>query len=273
MTYNTLTTLSFKLYKDNDLTTNQNIIEDILNEVDYIYSYIIKSNIENNRVILIIKFTISENIKHNTVKSISMCNKIIDLLINDIEINKIIAFEQPTLNIVFQVYNRFIAKIAKQHSDIWHLEYDDVYQICALSIVKLYNKNYFLNKYIIEKTCRNDVLCSIRKNINKPIIESLDQVIKNDNTEAIRYCDVIEDEKSKYMYEEQINNDAINKMFLEIKQILINKFGERKFDKLFRDYSNGSTDTISRTMMQKVKIYLKKRNITYKSLQGEEYEL
>lgn len=273
MTYNTLTTLSFKLYKDNDININKQIILDILNEADYIYSYIVKSNLENDKTVLIIKFTISENIKHNTVKSISMFNKLIELLTNDIELNKMIAFEQPRLSIVFQVYNSFITKIAKQQSDMWHLEYEDVYQMCALAIVKLYNKNYFLNKYIVEKTCRNDILCSLRKNINKPIIESLDQIIKKDtSTDDIRYYDVIEDESSKYMYEHIAHNDLITKMFNEVKTIITNKYGERKFNKLFRDYTNGSTDTISRTMMQKVKIYFKKRNITYKSLQGEEYE-
>ena len=62
-------------------------------------------------------------------------------------------------------------------------------------------------------------------------------------------------------------------MFIEIKELLVNRFGERNFEKLYRDYTNGSTDTISRTMMQKVNVYLKDRNITYKSLQGEiEYE-
>jgi hypothetical protein len=202
-----------------------------------------------------------------------MINSILELLTQDIAVNKVLKYEQPNLNIIFRVYNKFIMKIAKQQATMWHLEYDDVYQICALSIVKLYNKNYFLNRYLVEKSCRNDILYSIRKNINKPIVESLDKFIKNDSTEDIRYCDIVEDESARQEFDTSVNNDAIYKMFNEVKDAIIARFGERKFDKLYRDYTNNHTDSISLTMMQKVKIYLKQRNITWKSLEeGEEYE-
>lgn len=272
MTYNTLTTLSFKLYKDTNIDINEDIISTLLFEVDYLYSYIIKSSLEEDKIVLTVKFTVSENPTHNTISCKNMGNNILELLISDIPTNKVLKYEQPNLNIIFQVYNKFIAKIAKQQALMWHLEYEDVYQICALSIIKLYNKNYFLNKYLVEKTCRNDILYHIRKNINKPIIESLDKNIRNDNTEDIKYGDLIEDESSRYEFEQSVNNDAIFKMFNEVKQIIINRFGERKFEKLYRDYTNNHTDSISLTMMQKVKVYLKERNITWKSLEGEEYE-
>ena len=261
MTYNTLTTLSFKLYKDTNIDINEDIIFNLLIDIEKLYSYIIKSTLENDQIILIVKFTISENNNHNTISRKSMINNILELLINNIEVNKVLKYEQPNLDIIFQVYDRFIMKIAKQQSEIWHLEYDDCYQICALSIVKLHNKNYFLNKYLIEKTCRNDILYSIRKNINKPIIESLDQFIKTDNTDNIRYCDLIEDENCRRDFEDTINKDAIDKTFKEVKRLLVNRFGPRKFDKLFKDYVYNHTDSISLTMMQKVKLYLKSKHL------------
>ena len=274
MTYNTLTTLSFKVYKDKDLETNKETVLNLFNNIETVYSYIIKGISDNNRIGLSVKFTISENIKHNIVKTINLINKVFELLEKDFELNKIIAYEQPSLNIIFQVYHRFIAKIAKQQSLIWHLEYDDVYQICALSIVKLYNKNYYLNKYIVEKTCRNDVLYNIRKNINKPIIKSLDEVFKDgsDSNEEIKYCDIIEDPESRYLYDNSLHQKVIIDMFNDVKKLIVDRFGERKFDKLYKDYTNGHTDSISTTMMRKVKVYLKERNITIKSLEGEEYE-
>lgn len=267
MTYNTLTTLSFKLNKDNDININKELIINVFNNIEYIYSYIIKSNLENDKVILVIKFTVSENNKHNTIKVLDMINEILKLLIMDIKINDVISYKQPNLDIIFEVYNRFIMKIAKKHSTIWNLEFDDTYQICALSVVKLYNKNYFLNKYIIEKTCKNDILYSIRKNINKPIIESLDA---NINTiENITYSDIIKDEKYEYDFEEKINKEATEQAFKKIKEILIKRFGERKFEKFYKDYTNNHTDSISLTMMYKIKVYLKERNITLKLLEGE----
>lgn len=272
MTYNTLTTSSFKIYKDKDIEYNKAIVLDLFKDIDFIYSYIIKSTLEKNRAALIIKFTISENIKHNTIKSINMLNKIIELLNNDIKTNDVVAYEQPNLNIIFKVYNKFIVKIAKKQSLMWHLEFDDVYQLCALSIIKLHKKNYFLNRYIIDKTCKNDILLSIRKNRNMPIIESLDNVISNDNIDNIRYADIIEDVERRYEFDDKINTEINKEVFNKVKEIIINKFGERKFDKLYKDYTNGHTDSISLTMMYKIRRYMKQRNITMKSLEGDKYE-
>ena len=46
-----------------------------------------------------------------------------------------------------------------------------------------------------------------------------------------------------------------------MKDIIVDKYGPRTFDKLYNDYSKKHTDSFSRKRMQTLKTYLEKMNI------------
>ena len=47
----------------------------------------------------------------------------------------------------------------------------------------------------------------------------------------------------------------------EMKDIIVDKYGQRTFEKLYNDYSKKHTDNFSRKTMQSLKTYLEKMNI------------
>lgn len=264
MSYNIITTMSIKILNNDDITRK---LKEYLNNINKIYSYIIYTMIKDDEIAAwLIKLNISEEECFNTLEIEKVINDIINIINENINCKKhIIGYKQPSLEIMLKAFEPFIKKLVTKQIKKWPvIEYDDAYQICLMSILKLYNKNYYLHKSLIIKSYNNDILISLRKDRNKPNIISIDdKIIYNDK--SVKIVDIIEDVN----YKEEIENseyiEYIQKVFTDMKDILIDYMGERQFEQLFKEYSEKRTTIWSRHKLSMVKNYLNKIGINKSS--------
>lgn len=129
----------------------------------------------------------------------------------------LIQFEPSLANLVEEVYPRY----KKMYPDK-----NDLKSILYLSIMKLYDKGYYLHKFIIRKTFVNDLNRSIRKEKYFADKRSLDQPLSSDNSFTL--ADVVPDKEDAIMtYEER---DYSEYLFNLIKTEMLTKMSELSFD-------------------------------------------
>ena len=272
MAYNILTRMSFKLNKKLNNEQIETNLKTVFENSGKIYSYIVF----NKPDFMLVQFDISDNEDFNTIDGNIAYKTIYEKIISFTNNKKVVCFEQPPLDIMIIVYDSFIKKLVKRQIINWpSLDYEDTYQLCMLTIVELYNKDYYLNKYLITTSFNNAVLMSMRKERRKPVIVNMEEVIFAGDNEIL-LKDTICDEQAIINKEIEEHDEYIQNVFKDVKCILINLIGERQFEQLYRDYSNKHTTETTRRLMHKVKKQFKNKNITWKSfnkyLEGEEYE-
>jgi hypothetical protein len=247
-------------------------ITTMLNELKYIYSYLIYAKYSNNTLSgWIIEYNLSQYDDYNTLNCFDISKDIIAAIINSRNVNKsVIAYKQPAIELMLQLYEPLIHKLALEQSNRWQdLEYEDAVIMCQLVMIKLYQKGYYLHKRLVRKSFENEVLMLLRKSKNKPEIYSFEQVIKKDGDNAdITLADVVPDKEAELKAERQEEEEIFNAIFAEVKSIIIELIGERQFEQLLRDYGNKHTTPWSRKKMQEIKRKFNSLGITFKSLGG-----
>lgn len=259
MVHNVLTKLTFNINKSN------NIVEEVKELFDndlQVYSYIVFNKEKEYSIV----FYVCDNDKYNTISCKNCLNNVLNAL-NTNNKSKVLTFEQSSLENIVTMFKPYISKLAKQYSNKWlKLEYEDAFQTGMLILTKLYSQGYYLNKFMIARAFQNEILMQLRKFKNEPIIVSLDASFNDDNNDDdLLYNDIVSDISDIEERERKENLCYINDVFNELKNIVIKKYGQRTFDKLYRDYSNGHTDIFSRKTMQSLKTYLNKININQHS--------
>lgn len=191
--------------------------------------------------------------------------KIVDY-ITTLSNTKCICFGQPPLELIIGLYQPMIQKMATKLRNQWkQFEYDDLLSIGNKVIIELYRKGYYLNKSLIWTTFNNDVLVQCRKFKYQPITVSIYDSIKSDikpDNEPITYGDIIEDES--YIEEkEQDDEQQLEKFtFEQVKEIIIEKIGQRQWDQLWRDYGKGHTTNRTQAAMRRIKSYFNELGLT-----------
>ena len=254
MVHNSLTKLTFNINKSDDVVSELN---KIFNNDLTIYSYIVFNKGDTYNI----NIQICENDSCNTICCKDCLLKIRNVLNNN---DKVLIFEQPPLDIIVNMFKPYISKLSRKFSSQWlKLEYDDIFQTGMMSMVKLYKQGYYLNKFIIARSFQNDILLQLRHFRNEPIIVSIDTCFNNElsNDNELTYGDIIVDTKDLNEREDKENSEYVKSVFDEMKDIIVDKYGPRTFDKLYNDYSKKHTDNFSRKTMQTLKTYLEKMNI------------
>lgn len=247
----------------------ESVLYEALKSVKKIYSYIVYAKCENQDLqSFIIKYSISDTEAFNTI----MVKDAIDDIMNNIYdywdyygITKIISYGQPPIDLMVELYNPLVYKLAKRIKNQWRfLELDDLAQTCRVCMVELYNAGYYIHKNLLWVTFKNKVLQELRPMRNEERTVSIYDVIGSPDSDSkdiqiidtLPDTDAINDEYDKDFHEAEM------KVFQELKGIIIDLVGERQFDTLFRDYSRKHTTTTSRKLLIKIKTYLKSLNIT-----------
>lgn len=266
------------MYERNELTCIKQTVkltDDIydkitkqLNEIDYIYSYIVyKKYKDGEHVGWKIRYNISANSKFNTIDTELLPSKIVTCILNTINNDKIhvIGYEQPDLSLMLRLYNPLIKTLAKEQHDRWQfLEMEDLRQMCRLVICNLYYSKYYLHKHLIARCFNNYVLMHIRNNKDRPTILSLDQTFKSDD-ENMRIADIVSDNSMEIEQEEKDCKEIEDTILREMKEIIIDYIGPRQYDQLLREYKNKQTTIWSRKLMQQIKAHLFELGINKKS--------
>lgn len=266
---NELIKKSFLLTKDD--ANNITNISNITTSVDKIYSYIIYN--ENDKSILNkhnvwkIDCLISSIPYYNTINIKEAIIDILDSICNDTLVSNIAGYKQPTLDIIVEAYIPLIKTISNKLLIKWpNLEFDDIYQLCMIALINLYKSNYYLHKKLIIRACNNEILEYLRKHKNNTDIISIYDMLGSPD-ENLTIADTIMDPESLYQQTDNEVKVARLQIYNEIKDIIIDRFGPRRFDRLYNAYAKGSgygNNTAARDLIT-IKRYLKSQNITKES--------
>lgn len=238
----------------------------VINNVYKIFSVIPKlqstkiCNIDKNKWRVV--FCVNEEDKYNTFTNVEIGNFIIHCMIqNRFSEEFIIGFKQPELDLLVELYDLFIRKIVRHIRETIKYDEDDLYQICMMALVKLYNKGYYISHSLLKSTCINEVLIYFRNERKSVKTESLDKFLHSENDKDLKFINMIVDEKWNIYKDINEHLEYINNVFEDVKNIFINRYGERQFNILFNAYSNKCTTNNNAVCMYRFKKYLTKQNI------------
>lgn len=243
-----------------------NIVNDIFVSVpSSIYSYMLYAFPRNKYYEF--KYMVADNEEFNTINFEEVLPVIKQAISgNHSSENKIILYQQPSLDLFFILYEPMISKMAKRINQDWpQLEYDDLAQICRMCCVELHNKGYYLHKSLIWTTFKNAVLEELRPLKRRGTVISIYESSNDENdknNKTLRLIDGLVDVDALNTLQDQDYKDAEMAIFAEVKDIIVDFVGQRRFDALFRDYKHKHTTGASRKLLIQIKAHLKSMGIT-----------
>ena len=245
-------TLSSRMSKD-DIFHHLN---SVMEEVKRIYSYTVSVE-HGDETRYVIRYRVSEDERYNTL----LPNDVICDVMKTIETDKqcsgnyIIGHKQPPLELMIELYEPLICRLAREEHRRWRvLEYEDLCQICRLTLVTLYNKGYYIHRNLLEKAFSNEVLQELKTCVLDYEIVSLEtKMDTHGDAEKLSLKDTIKDIDEEIEKEERDVKEQNLAIFNEVKDIIVDAIGTRQFEQLFNDYANGHTDAWSRRKLQSVK--------------------
>jgi hypothetical protein len=254
------------------------VLNEIFTHVDKVYSYIIYAHYDENDLITkwTIRYAISEKSSYNTLDSTDCVSEIYSILTKKQDKRrKIIGYKQPCIEIMLEVFDPLVNKLAKLQFDRWkQYTHEDLCQMCRLVMIKLYRKGYYIHKVLLQKAFNNYILVSLRPERNAPVIVSFEDTfyksMKSDS-ETILFADTIADTSIEEEQENTRITEAEAAIFEEVKNIVIELVGERQWRELVRDYSNKHTSTRTRKLMNKVKTHFNTLGLSRKDFNNKYY--
>lgn len=228
------------------------LIEDMPNKM---YSYLLK----RTETYWKCHFTISTVEEYNTIDK----NTAIVNIIQQIDIKQTI-HDQPSLSLMLEIFTPYIHSLVYEQSLRWQqLEYEDLLQMCYLSLCKLYNKDYYINSYLLRTTFVRDVLLSVRKQRTDYTIISIDNTYGKDDSLTID--DTLEDTRFRDEQDNKEHLEEIKCIFNAVKDVIVNLIGERRFDQLYREYKDKTTTNNGRQTLARIKREFNKKGFTLES--------
>ena len=249
---------------------------DDVNNVDLIlytelanYTHCFSYYVCNNNGIFKVRFNMSTNNKYNEL-DIKNCIADIINIIDNTDKEGVIGYGQSSLEANIEIFKPLYAKLVEETHRKWPMyDSNDLYQICMYVICKLYKRNYYLHKHLIIKSFKHEIWCEQRRRLNKQgdytVVSIENIVIGKDNDDASPY-EIIPDEKYENIVEKTENEDYVNSLLNELKNILRKSVTTRQWDQLLIEYGDKHTTNWSRMMVRRIKERLKKKNITKEDL-------
>lgn len=210
-------------------------------------------------------YFVSENPQWNTL-SYDTVQQIIESDL--VKSNGIVCFGQPSIDLIIEIFDPFFMKLAvNAKRQFKNYEIEDLYQICRLVVVTLYNKGYYLNRPLIINAFRNELLLSCRHKSVESV--SIDDFFDDDD--ELAYGDTLEDLEYRYEDENKLHEQSMKDMLAEVQNYITERIGERGCFQLFRELLTGNTSVWGRSRRQHLAATLKELGITKDALLKKHY--
>ena len=249
------------------LDTDYDMLAENVNEAVHcdLYSYFVGRKDD----LIVIKTVTSAEEEWNTIKRDKAREDIMTSVINyfvTLSNSKCICFGRPPLELTIRLYQPMLQKMAAKLNNQWkHFEYEDLVAIGNYVIVKLYNEGYYVNKSLVWTSLNNEVLMECRKFKHQPNNVSFEDMTKSKikiDDEKLTYGDMIKDESYEEEKEREDGQQLEKYIFEQVKNIIIDKIGIRRWDRLWRDYSKSHADVATRQEMKKLKSFFEELGLT-----------
>lgn len=250
----------------------EKLLEGGLVTTDFVYSYLIYSQYKDKQLVgWLVEFLVSQTEGYNTISTemaISTISRIIRKAKDDASVQYVVGYKQPPVEILVETFDPLVKKLAAKQREYWSImEYEDLCQICRVTIIHLYNKGYYVHSKLISRAFTNEVLMQLRPQRYAPDIVSLDKSINAGYGDEITLLDKIVDKVAEEAKEDAILDEITKRIVKEKRKLIIEALGgsERQYDQLVREYGNKAASPWARMAVQRIKKYLAKININEKS--------
>ena len=232
-------------------------ISDIFKDVNEIYSYVVYANESQYKIV----YHISETAEYNTLNAGCVITNIINgiYLAAKVEKTGIIAYEQPSLEMLCKLLQPLVRSLVQEQYYKWKKLYcyEELVQICYTSLCSLYDKGYYIHKYILRKTFINDIYLFARQyNTKGHKVISLYSTVKNSD-ETVTVEDTIPDTQQLEAQEDRENEEVLVRIRAEQRGIIIDLIGQRQYDQIIREWTaratTGATQRKVNSLKHKVK--------------------
>ena len=245
-------------------------ISDIADVIGCVYSYLIYAKYKEGELThWLVEYLVSQTKEYNTIdlrKTGYQIAKAIIVSRKDPEMRYVIGYRQPPEELMITLYEPLIDKLSCQQMRRWsQFDYEDLCQICRYVIIKLYRSGYYVHKRLIEKSFNNEVLMEIRPDKYKPIIVNIEDTLNSnlgEDADKLTIADMIPDLDDLHEKEDQLNKDSDALIFAELKDIIIDLIGPRRYDQLLMEYGTGNTTSSGRNLVVRIKRHLEEMGIT-----------
>ena len=254
------------------------LLESTLDNIDRVYSYIIFAVYDDSILTgYTIQFNVSQMDRYNTLHKDSVIEDVMKILRRKNSYNKnVIGYGQPSAKIMLEVYDPLVNKLARMQDGKWSLyTHEDLCQICRYEMLNLYNKGYYIHKRLVEKAFINRILMDNRHEKYCPGCVSFEDTFyrtSSSDSEKLSVADTIPDEQ---LIEQERNKDieeAEKAIYEEVKDIIVDLIGIRRWNELVRSYTTKNTTTTTRKIMQQIKAHFEQLGITRKDFNRRYYD-
>lgn len=246
---------------------------DIFCDVTHIYSYIIYRKYdtfvdEEQDEILSYKvdIKISEIPEYNTIDTSTLADEVLDKIEGPHNIPTTMAvagYRLPPLEILYDALQPLILSLAQKQHRYWKkLPLDDLCQICALCLVKLYNGGYYIHKQLLDKAFCNEVLRTVRPEKYMPTMVPYDMKVGDG---SYTLAETIEDVDAADRLDDITISDK-TELFEEQLKIVKEILTPRQYDQLLFEYGTKNTTGYGQGLVRRVKEKLRQENISTQTI-------
>lgn len=250
---NTLDISNYTLPADNTLFDK---LSTLFEDYDKIYSYILAYSKDKN--IYKLKITVCSTDRYNTYDAQTVLEDICDNLVTYLADNgSVVCFLQPDLSIQCEMFTPYAHKLATEEHLHWqHMEIDDLVQMVYECMTILYNKGYYLNKYLVRKAFLNKLYGVLRK---RPADKecSLYAPVGKEGMRDITIADTLEDDTLARRDDEETAS-ALLSVIDDLRETLLQYISQRQYDQLLFEYGNRCVSAMSAKIVQQLRLQLKR---------------
>lgn len=219
-----------------------------------LYSYTVRKGQDkqgDNRYL--VSYCVSQTARYNTVNIHCAIANIVNAIYNTHKQRGIIAYEQPTLDILVDVLEPLVhTLVVRQHKRWQRFTYDDLKQECFLVLCTLYRKGYYIHKLLLQRSFDNAVYLRLRKLSRDHIMVSLDAQLGG-NVEGLTIADSVIDEQEQYEREQAEQNEILQQEFALQRELVLDIISERQYSDIIRQYRTKTVDGRTASRVHKIK--------------------
>ena len=199
----------------------------------------------------IVKLNIHKNDKFNGVKLSDTIKSIVDhiLLSSANKDNSIVYYVQSGLDVLDRMYEPLMMSLAKDMHSNWgkYIDYEDLFQMCRLTLCKLYKAGYYIHKSALKQAFIHDVIVAMRSHVHDPILVGLYDNITDEGNGTI--SEELPDTALDNTKQDEDETDTMLSIFNTVKPLIIDAIGERRFKILMLNIENKTVDAADRMLI------------------------
>ena len=168
-------------------------------------------------------------------------------IINKLDLTAKVSYVNPPLEKYLTLFRPMLDKMVSQAYPTYAklLDKDDLLSILFLTIVKLYNKNYYLHNRLIYKSFINELNMEIRNQKHFTDMQSLNVICDTEDQNIELIDTLVDPDESEIAYQlsHYTDKDYDLELFQRIKSAMLREMSPLAFDRILIQLKSKTVDT------------------------------